>query len=161
IQQGLADGNPDVDAIWRLTVFDDVRFKDAPSLGLRPGAWCPFNSQNTWWWSEAFPLMYLPSHCTFRMTDIWRSLIAQRCVCELGGSVVFHAADVDQDRNEHNLLRDFEDEVPGYLKNAKIAAILAGLSLKSGRDSASQNLLACYEAFVAQGIFAPAEMKLA
>ena len=38
-------------------------------------------------------LMYLPSTCTFRMTDIWRSLIAQRCLWELGQGVVFHAAD--------------------------------------------------------------------
>ena len=38
-----------------------------------PGAWCPFNSQNTTWWPEAFPLMYLPAYCSFRMTDIWRA----------------------------------------------------------------------------------------
>jgi hypothetical protein len=86
IQQGLVDGDPDVDAVWRLVLPSDVRFKVKRSLALMRGVWCPFNSQSTWWWPEAYPLLYLPSYCTFRMTDIWRSFIAQRCVWELGRS---------------------------------------------------------------------------
>src|SRR5208283_3707117 len=70
IQQGLADNSPDVDAIWRLISDRPFQFNNAESIYLHPGAWCPFNSQSTWWWPEAFLLMYLPSFCTFRMTDI-------------------------------------------------------------------------------------------
>ena len=73
IQQGLADHVPDVDAIWRLVADHDVYFNRNPSVWLPLGSWCPFNSQSTWWWPVAYPLMYLPSYCSFRMTDIWRS----------------------------------------------------------------------------------------
>jgi hypothetical protein len=160
IQQGLADGNPDVDAIWRLTLSSDVRFAVRKSVALQRGVWCPFNSQSTWWWPEVFPLLYLPSYCTFRMTDIWRSYIAQRCVWELGGAVTFHAPEVFQDRNQHNLLRDFEDEIPGYLGNAKICETLAGLRLKQGPVSVGPNLTSCYEALVAAKVFPNKELRL-
>lgn len=160
IQQGLADGNPDVDAVWRLALMEDVRFKSRRSVALMRGAWCPFNSQSTWWWPEAYPLLYLPSYCTFRMTDIWRSFVAQRCVWELGAAVTFHAPEVVQERNEHRLLKDFEDEVPGYLNNAKICRILAGLRLKPGKKAVAENLLRCYEALIRETIFPAQELPL-
>jgi hypothetical protein len=160
IQQGLADGNPDVDAIWRLVQSKDIRFTQKRSLSLARGVWCPFNSQTTWWWPEAFPLLYLPSFCTFRMTDIWRSFVAQRCVWELGGAVTFHSPEVVQDRNEHNLLRDLQDEVPGYLSNARICKVLTRLKLKVGKASVSQNLLLCYRALTAAGFFPSKELRL-
>ena len=78
IQQGLADQKPDVDAIYRLVLPLPVDFERNVPIALMDGAWCPFNSQNTTWWREAFPLLYLPLHCSFRMTDIWRSFVAQR-----------------------------------------------------------------------------------
>ncbi len=160
IQQGLADGSPDVDAIWRLVLQADIRFKSKKSLALLSGTWCPFNSQSTWWWPETFPLMYLPSFCTFRMTDIWRSFVAQRCVWELDAAVTFHAAEVFQDRNEHRLLKDFQDEVPGYLNNTAICATLAELSLKPGPSAVGQNMRRCYEALVQKGIFPDKELPL-
>ena len=78
IQQGLADDNPDVDAVYRLTLPLPQTFRRDRSIGLTDGSWCPFNSQNTTWWPDAYELLYLPSYCSFRMTDIWRSFIAQR-----------------------------------------------------------------------------------
>jgi len=98
IQQGLANGSPDVDAVWRLILDHEVIFDEAPSVLLPRGVWCPFNSQNTWWWPQAFPLLYLPSYCSFRMTDIWRSFVAQRCLWELGYELEFHHADVQRKR---------------------------------------------------------------
>ena len=160
IQQGLANGSPDVDAIWRLVLDQPFDFEDRPSVVLGAGAWCPFNSQSTWWWPEAFPLLYLPSHCSFRMTDIWRSFIAQRCLWELGLGVVFHAAEVVQDRNEHNLMRDFTDEIPGYQRNRELAQVLESTSLMAGRDAVAGNLRRCYEALMEKGFFAKAELDL-
>jgi len=90
IQQGLVDDDPDVDAVYRMLVELPIRFDRAPSIALTSGAWCPFNSQNTAWWPEAFPLMYLPSYCTFRMTDIWRSFVAQRLAWANGWGILFH-----------------------------------------------------------------------
>lgn len=160
IQQGLANGSPDVDAIWRLVLDAPFDFESRPSILLPPGAWCPFNSQSTWWWPEAFPLLYLPSYCSFRMTDIWRSLVAQRCLWELGHGVVFHAPEVVQDRNQHDLMRDFADEVPGYLQNRRIAQVLEAVSLSAGGESVAVNLSRCYEALVAAEIFPAKELDL-
>lgn len=160
IQQGLADGSPDVDAIWRLTDNSEFFFTPGPSIHLPKGTWCPFNSQSTWWWPVAYPLLYLPSFCTFRMTDIWRSFIAQRCLWELGYGMVFHAPEVLQERNEHNLLRDFEDEIPGYRRNGEFMDILTSLSLASGAGALTKNLLACYEALVAKEFFPAKELDL-
>jgi len=92
------------------------------------------------------------------MTDIWRSFIAQRCLWEFAEGIVFHGPEVDQERNVHNLMRDFSDEVPGYLQNARIADILQGLALKPGATSVGENLIFCYEALIEAGIF-PAEEK--
>jgi hypothetical protein len=160
IQQGLADLSPDVDAIWRLVLDREFRFRQGPSVWLPPGTWCPFNSQSTWWWPAAYPLMYLPSRCTFRMTDIWRSFVAQRCLWELGCGMVFHAAEVVQERNPHRLIKDFEDEVPGYLQNERIVGLLANARLQPGPSAVGENLLRCYEALVAGGIFPADEMPL-
>jgi hypothetical protein len=163
IQQLLSDDAPDVDAVWRLTVgqepfrFDPTKVE---SVRLAPGGWCPFNSQATWWFPPAFPLMYLPSTCTFRMTDIWRSLVAQRCLWELGQGVTFHRPEVDQARNPHDLMRDFADEVPGYLKNESIAETLSNVTLTRGDENVAGNLVRCYEALVAAGVFERREMEM-
>ncbi|MCI0704427.1 MAG: STELLO glycosyltransferase family protein [Planctomycetia bacterium] len=160
IQQGLAEGAPDVDAVWRLILDRPVTFQRGASLWLPPGTWCPFNSQSTWWWPEAYPLLYLPSFCSFRMTDIWRSFVAQRCLWELGHGLVFHSAEVVQERNPHNLLRDFKDEIPGYLQNDAIIARLSDLSLSSGREAVGQNVVRCYEALVGAGFLPADELPL-
>jgi hypothetical protein len=160
IQQGMVDLHPDVDAIWRLVMEKPFHFQDADSVALMPGVWCPFNSQTTWWFPPAYPLMYLPSYCTFRMTDIWRSFVAQRCLWAMDGVVTFHAAEVIQRRNLHNLLKDFQDEVPGYLTNEKICRTLEDLKLEPGPEAAGENLIRCYEALVAQGVFPRKELPM-
>ncbi len=160
IQQGLANNSPDVDAVWRLVLDRPFDFDDGPSVYLSAGSWCPFNSQSTWWFPVAYPLMYLPSYCSFRMTDIWRSFVAQRCLWELGFGVVFHAPEVLQERNEHNLMRDFADEVPGYTRNRELVSLLEGLKLAPGVDAVSANLLTCYRALVDAQFFAEDELEL-
>ncbi len=160
IQQGLVDESPDVDAVWRLVLDRPVRFRPRPPVHLAPGTWCPFNSQWTWWWPAAYPLLYLPSYCSFRMTDIWRSFVAQRCLWELGVGVVFHSPEAVQERNPHNLLRDFEDEVPGYLHNPRLCELLTNLALSPGADRVGANLLRCYETLVANQLFPPEELSL-
>ena len=108
ILQAVADGDPDVDAIYRLTAADtsDIKFDAAEPLVLPEGSWTPFNSQATTWPRDLFPLMYLPVTCSFRMTDIWRSFVAQRLLPGLGASLVVTAATVHQDRNVHKFLAD-------------------------------------------------------
>jgi hypothetical protein len=160
IQQGLVNGSPDVDAVWRLTMDRPFEFENQSSIYLEPGNWCPFNTQSTWWWPVAFPLLYVPSHCSFRMCDIWKSFVAQRCLWAMGKGVVFHAPEVVQDRNTHDLSKDFEAEVPGYLFNARIATILNRQPLSAEPGAAGDNLKVCYAALVEEGIVPAAELGL-
>jgi hypothetical protein len=160
IQQGLADGNPDVDAIYRMVLPLPAYFAPNRQMALGDGAWCPFNSQNTAWFPAAYPLLYLPSYCSFRMTDIWRSFVAQRIAWENGWSVLFRSADVVQERNEHSLMKDFADEVPGYLHNRTIGEKLASLKLKTGTGNIGENLIRCYEELVRLTVVGDQEMAL-
>lgn len=161
IHQGLANSNPDVDAIFRLAFELPFDFQN-PDLQIIIGgsALCPFNSQNTRWFKEAFPLLYLPSYCSFRMTDIWRSFVAKRICAENNWGIVFHGATVWQERNEHNLMRDFEDEISGYLNNANIATTLNNLKLFPGISNISSNLLECYSALASNGLIPSKEVDL-
>ncbi|HEX8722600.1 MAG TPA: STELLO glycosyltransferase family protein [Pyrinomonadaceae bacterium] len=158
VQQGLADENPDVDAVYRLVAELPQSFRRDRRVALGAGSWCPFNSQNTAWWSDAFPLMYLPAYCSFRMTDIWRSFVAQRVAWEEGWGVLFHGPTVWQERNEHDLMRDFRDEVPGYLHNDSIRAALSALSLRPGR--VEENVAACYEKLAEMSLVGREELPL-
>jgi hypothetical protein len=157
VQQGLADGDPDVDAIYRLVMPKrGTRFTKTESIALNH-SWCPFNSQTTWWFPEAYPLMYLPIHATFRMTDIWRSFIAQRCLWENDAQVTFHSpSEVYQERNAHNLLKDFADELPGYLHNEEICKMLEKLPLVPGETL--KNLRTCYAGMISHGFLLKEEM---
>ncbi len=160
IQQGLADDNPDVDALYRLTRELPLKFQKNLSFVLGKESWCPFNSQNTVWFKEAFPLLYLPSKCSFRMTDIWRSFVAQRIAWEYGWKIAFYSPTVYQERNEHNLLKDFEDEVPGYLNNAAIAKVLESLHLSGSPEYIYNNLVKCYQAIIGMGLIGGEEMNI-
>jgi hypothetical protein len=160
IQQGLADENPDVDAIYRLTAELPQSFRKDRRVALASGSWCPFNSQNTAWWPEAYPLLYLPAYCSFRMTDIWRSFIAQRIAWANNWGILFHEPTVRQERNEHNLLRDFKDEVPGYLNNSAICDRLANLQLAPGAEKIAENLRICYELLVSMALIDRRELDL-
>ncbi|WP_205512058.1 STELLO glycosyltransferase family protein [Rhodopseudomonas sp. BR0M22] len=160
IQQGLADENPDVDAVYRLILPLPQNFRTDRVVAFGPGSWCPFNSQNTSWWPDAFPLMYLPAYCNFRVTDIWRSMIAQRIAWENGWHILFHGPTVWQDRNEHDLMKDFEDEIPGYLHNHRIRTMLENLPISGGLDNLVHDLHRCYEALVTAGLVGAQEIPL-
>jgi len=161
IQQGLADSNPDVDAVFRLiNPSKSIAFDKTKRLALSKGAWCPFNSQNTVWWRDAFPLLYLPSYCSFRMTDIIRSFVAQRIAWENEWSILFHGPTVWQERNEHDLIKDFQDEIPGYLFNEKMCIELEKLMIKKGPEHLTSNLRTCYEKLAEINIVDRKEIEL-
>lgn len=160
VHQGLADENPDVDAVYRLLFPLPLNFKAGESVAITGGSNCPFNSQNTHWWPEAYPLLFLPFHCSFRMTDIWRSFVAQRIFAAHGGGVIFHEATVYQDRNEHDLMLDFRDEVEGYCTNARIMDLLNDLPLAGHATSIFDDLAKCYECLISLGVVKPKEREL-
>jgi hypothetical protein len=160
IQQGLANKNPDVDAIYRLTLSLPITFKKGSNIALGKNSFCPFNSQNTTWFKEAFPLLYLPSYCSFRMTDIWRSFIAQRIAWTCGWSILFHQSTVWQERNDHNLMNDFKDEISGYNNNAQIFDSLKEIKLKKGTEHIPANMVQCYKKLIELNLVSQDEMTI-
>ena len=160
IWQGLVAGEPDVDATFRLTRRQRVEFSVAAPVILGPGVWSPFNSQNTRWARAAFPLMYLPSTCSFRATDIMRGYVAMRCLWELDAGVAFTTPTAVQERNIHDLMRDFRDELAIYLGAAQIAAALERLLLAPGPDALCANLARCYALLVERQVVRPEELDL-
>jgi hypothetical protein len=163
LQQSLADKDPDVDAIFRLTTKRGVFFdRTALPVVLAPDTWCPCNSQNTVFFREAFPLLYLPCHVSFRMTDIWRSFVAQAVLGHHGFGVSFHSPTVEQIRNEHNLMRDFADEVPGYLGNRDLVEVLKKTltAIEPGRSDLVATAWALWQALREAGFITPAELAL-
>ena len=161
IQQGLCNLNPDVDAIFRLINDQiNVKFKSNLKIGISNNSITAFNSQNTTWFKEAFSLLYLPSTCTMRATDIWRSFVAQRIMWENDWYLLYHDATVWQERNVHDLMKDFKDEIPGYLNNDRIVKTLEDLNIKSGEQFLGENVLKCYQAFVDMELVGQEEIKL-
>lgn len=86
--------------------------------------------------------------------------MAQRIAWECGWSVYFHPPTVWQERNEHNLMRDFTDEIPGYVSNAMIKTKLTELSLRQGVEAIGENLFACYRMLVAEKLVGDNELPL-
>jgi len=124
VQQGLADLEPDVDAIYRLTIGKPITFSKNTSLYLAPGTYCPFNSQNTLWYPEAFPYLFLPASVPSRVTDIWRGYIAQRFLHMQDKGVLFFSPSVYQERNYHNLHHDFTQEIELYTRTEELVSVL-------------------------------------
>jgi hypothetical protein len=161
LYQGLANGEPDVDAIYRLVISDDskMEFKNLAPIALPSYSYAPFNSQATCWSQEIYPLLYLPSTCTFRMTDIWRSFIAQRLMRETDFELVFTSPTVFQDRNPHDFLRDFSDEIPGYLGNSKLVELLDNTKVEGGVENFGADLKTLYSALVSHGYLESEEIN--
>lgn len=157
IWQGLADEDPDVDAIYRLTSNTPCLFEDREPVVLTEGTVCPFNSQNTAIRKELFPLLFLPSFVTFRFTDILRGIVAQPILWKHGYKLGFTKATVVQKRNEHDYFKDFESEVPMYLHSEKALKLVAD-SLTDG--SVSDNLRQAYEALHKAGIVEERELTV-
>lgn len=133
VQANLWLGNPDVDAIERLT----MKFNDKPpfpaealrnytpaQLGWEhfdehytfTHQFSPFNSQNTFLAREAIPCFLLLREAG-RVDDIWGSYLLQK---ELGpGNVCYGEATVWQERNGHDLMKDFADEIFGTMNVLK------------------------------------------
>lgn len=145
IWQGLADEDPDVDAIYRLTSDTPCIFQKKDPVVLEKGTISPFNSQNTAYRKELFPLLFLPSFVTFRFTDILRGIIAQPVLWQHGYKLGFTQATVVQKRNVHDYFKDFESEVPMYLHTEKsfnaVRNAIRGQSVKDDLYQAYEALL--------------------
>jgi hypothetical protein len=157
IWQGLADEDPDVDAIYRLTSNTPCVFQKKEPVVLEKGTVSPFNSQNTAIHKDLFPLLFLPSFVTFRFTDILRGIIAQPILWQQGYRLGFTKATVVQKRNEHDYFKDFESEVPMYLHTEKS---LEAVVKAATNNSVIDNLYNAYEALLKINVTEEREMTV-
>lgn len=110
VQADFWDGDPDIDAICRLTKKPLVKFnKFDPFMTRQPA---PFNSQNTFIHRSVFP-EYSVWPGVGRMDDIWASYNTRTLLRE-GEAIVYSPASVYQERNPQDLVKNLENECIGY-----------------------------------------------
>ena len=129
VVQSLANHNPDVDAIYRLTrplPLDFARDGSATAgpLVLPEHTFAPFNAQATLFHSAAVWALYLPVTVHGRVSDIWRSYIAQRLMWDAGLLLAFDGPWVRQIRNKHNIIADLDSEMSLYLRTEALLQFL-------------------------------------
>lgn len=156
--QGLTDGEPDIDAIYRLIInCKNIAFEKKISVYLDKGRFCPINSQNTFWRKETFPYLYLPATVNFRFTDILRGYIAQYLMWKQDLYVGYTHATVYQKRNPHDLMMDYKNESDMY---AHIRDILIRLeSVTLGADP-FDNIRRVYQELISGSYIDPKEIEL-
>jgi hypothetical protein len=86
--------------------------------------------------------------------------VAQRIAWINDWGVLFHEPTARHERNEHNLMRDFADEVPGYLYNKSICAVLEDAPLRPGDEHIRENMRIAYEWLVGAGWMKREELEL-
>ena len=118
VQADFWDGDPDVDALCRLSIAPQVKFQKFQPFA--PISITPFNSQNTFLHRDVIPFYMMIPHIG-RMDDIWGAYMLQQ---ELGMDhppfICFCPASVYQDRNDHDLVIDLEQEIVGYRHNPAV-----------------------------------------
>lgn len=127
IWQGLADLDPDVDAVFRMTHTDQLKrviFPRRPPVFIPHHKFAPFNSQNTIFSYESFWALYLPSSVSFRVTDIWRGYFTQKLLRYTGSYLAFIGPTVEQNRNAHHFASDFESEGQMYDQTTDLLVFL-------------------------------------
>lgn len=113
------NGDPDIDAICRMEHFPDCEFDDQ-AFPFTSDPFSPFNSQNTFMTRDALK-NYFMFPFVGRMDDIWGSYVLEA----KGFKVGYSRASVRQVRNQHDLTRDFELEIEGYINSLRLVEALA------------------------------------
>jgi len=115
VQADLWDGDPDIDAMARLTFKPVVKYSDIkqPYCSNKIS---PFNSQNTFLSREVIPY-YSVLPFVGRMDDIWGGYILQYY---FPNSVIYSPASVYQDRNVQDLITNLEKEIIGYRNTSQL-----------------------------------------
>ena len=128
VLQSLAEHQPDLDAIYRITMpvpFSFKRSKETKPLLVPKGVLTPYNAQATLHLQPSFWALLLPITVHGRVSDIWRSYFAQRLFWDVGLQVGFLPRPVVvQDRNPHSNLGDLDAERDLYQKSEHLVEFL-------------------------------------
>jgi len=114
VQADLWDGDPDIDAMARLTMKPIVKYDVTEPYCSNKIS--PFNSQNTFLSREVIPYYTVLPHVG-RMDDIWGGYVMQHF---FPNSLIYNRASVYQDRNVQDLVTNLEKEVIGYRYTYKL-----------------------------------------
>ena len=114
VQADFWDGDPDIDAIARLTHKPHVDFsEDRCKFPFTSKYIHPFNSQNTFLHRSIIKHYAVWPHIG-RMDDIWGGYYLQTKINP--NQVIYHSASVIQERNKQDLITNLENEIIGYRK---------------------------------------------
>mmetsp|Transcript_92499 Transcript_92499/g.193388 ORF Transcript_92499/g.193388 Transcript_92499/m.193388 type:complete len:461 (+) Transcript_92499:128-1510(+) len=164
VQQFLADEDPDVDAIFRLTRSLPCTFKGLPEdypelMQIPPNIFVPYNAQATVHLYEGFWGLLLPVTVHGRVSDIWRAYLTQKLLWDVGQSISFAPAHVIHDRVAHDYLKDFQSESDLYLKSTALVNFLSSWS--SDAPTLVERLEQLWAALYSRGFVEEADLKLA
>jgi hypothetical protein len=129
IIQSVANHDPDVDAIYRLTQplpFDfpttvlNGRGNNNHFVLVPKKSYAPYNAQATMHFYSSFWSLLLPVTVHGRVSDIWRGYFAQRVGNDINMRIAFSTPAVMQVRNAHNYLADFQSEEPLYTQSLRL-----------------------------------------
>jgi len=149
--QAVCNGDPDVDAVYRLTRPLPFEFDQGPAtaskLVVPLNAYAPYNAQATVHMYDAFWGLLLPYTVPGRVTDIWRSYFTQRILHDLNLAVVYAPPLVTHVRTPHNYIADMQAETDLYQKTSTLLNFLEEWKDKSPTVAARvENLcVALYE----------------
>eukprot|EP00941_MAST-03F_sp_MAST-3F-sp1_P004448 g4448.t1 len=127
IIQSLADNNPDVDAVYRLTQRLPINFRSNKKARIEVvprGVLSPFNAQATIFKRSAFWGLLLPVSVTGRVSDIWRAYSTTRLLWDVGQQIAFASPWVQQCRTPHNYMSDFNAELQLYSQVDQLITVL-------------------------------------
>ena len=118
IQANFWNGDPDIDAVCRMIFKPECNFKKNifPFFSRKISL---FNSQNTLISRKVIKDYFLFPHIG-RMDDIWASFY----VTSKKYRVIYNEPTVYQQRNVHNLIKDFKDEYIGYVNSLNLVESL-------------------------------------
>jgi len=112
IQAGLVLGDPDVDAVSRIVNKPNVNSYKKLNFCLAEGTMCPYNTQNTIITRKLLPANMMWGSCG-RYDDIFASYVGQKIAWKYNYLVKHGNPLAMQDRNQHNLILDLEQELLG------------------------------------------------
>jgi len=134
---GLWTSSPDVDAFTNIVLPKIFSYGlNQTSIALSPNVWCPVNSQNTCVDAKAISAYYFVKQKFMglridRYGDIWQGYFFKKCAETMKDYITVGEPVVDHRRNQHNYLKDLEQELMGmkltpYLTDWLEATILDG-----------------------------------
>jgi hypothetical protein len=126
VQHSLADRDPDVDAIFRMTRRERKMIWEKNVWPVYPpaGVLSPYNSQATVVLPGGFWSLVLPSTVESRVSDIWRSYWAQRLMWDVNQRVLFVPSFVEQNRTAHDVFADYQAELQIYQQADTLCTML-------------------------------------